>query len=59
NEIMLEAVSIGNMVKQASGKNMLELAHRILDKQPADKAASACCGSSSAEKTADTGGCCR
>lgn len=59
NEAMQEAVKIGDMVKQASAKNMLELAHRILDKQPADKAASTCSGNSSAEKTADTGGCCR
>lgn len=57
NETMQEAVKIGDMVKRASAKNMLELAGRILDKQPAN-AASACCGGTSTEEPAKTGGCC-
>lgn len=60
NQAMQQAVEIGDMVKQASAKNMLELAGRILDKPSADSTASACCGgSSSAEKPAESGGCCR
>jgi AhpD family alkylhydroperoxidase len=55
NLAMQQAVEIGNMVKQASTKNMLELAGRILDKP----SASTCCGSSSADKSADSSGCCQ
>lgn len=54
-QTMQQAVEIGDMVKQASANNMLELASRILDKP----AASACCGSAPDEKPAETGGCCR
>nr|WP_230874865.1 carboxymuconolactone decarboxylase family protein [Methylomonas sp. LL1] len=59
NQAMQQAVEIGDMVKQASAKNMLELASRILDKPSTDSTASACCGVSSAEKPAESGGCCR
>jgi len=59
NQAMQQAVEIGNMVKQASAKNMLELAGRILGNPSADGTTSACCGGSSAEKPADSGGCCR
>jgi AhpD family alkylhydroperoxidase len=59
NETMQLAVEIGDMVKQAASKNMLELAERILGKPTADSAVSACCGGSSAEKPAESAGCCR
>ncbi|MGR8979818.1 MAG: arsenite efflux transporter metallochaperone ArsD [Gammaproteobacteria bacterium] len=58
NETMLEAVKIGDMVKQASSKNMLALASRILGPQSADTSVSPSCGGTSAEKQAEAGGCC-
>jgi AhpD family alkylhydroperoxidase len=57
NETMQEAVKIGDMVKQASSKNMLELANRVLAKQSAGASVSSCCGGTSAEEPAKTGGC--
>lgn len=57
NEAMREAVKIGDMVKQASAKNMLNLAERILSKPETDSAASACGGGSSREPS-NAGGCC-
>lgn len=59
NETMQEAVKIGDMVKQASSKNMLELAGRVLAKQSDTSAVSSCCGGTSAEKPAKTDGCCQ
>ncbi|MGR8932890.1 MAG: arsenite efflux transporter metallochaperone ArsD [Gammaproteobacteria bacterium] len=59
-ETMQEAVAIGDMVKQASAQNMLELAGRILGKTTAENnTGSSCCGGTSAAKTSETGGCCR
>lgn len=58
-ETMQEAVAIGDMVKQASAQNMLELAGRILGKSSGEETGSACCGGGSAAKTSETGGCCR
>lgn len=55
NQAMQQAVEIGDMVKRASAKNMLELAGRILDKP----SASSCCGGAPDEKPAESGGCCR
>lgn len=55
NQAMQQAVEIGDMVKRASAKNMLELAGRILDKPTA----SACCGGAADEKPAESSGCCR
>lgn len=51
-EAMKEAVAIGDMVKQASSQNMLELAGRVIDKTQAGTG----CGGSS---TPESGGCCR
>ncbi|MBS4050085.1 MAG: arsenite efflux transporter metallochaperone ArsD [Methylomonas sp.] len=68
NQAMQQAVEIGDMVKRASAKNMLELAGRILDKPAASAccgntpdekpAATACCGSAPDEKPVESGGCC-
>ncbi|MDD1622592.1 MAG: carboxymuconolactone decarboxylase family protein [Methylococcaceae bacterium] len=58
-QTMQQAVEIGDMVKRASAKNMLELAGRILGNPTADSATSACCGGTSEKKTTDSGGCCR
>lgn len=58
NETMQEAVKIGDMVKQASSKNMLELAGRILGTQSDGASVSPSCGGTSAEKQAEAGGCC-
>lgn len=59
-ETMQEAVAIGDMVKQASAQNMLELAGRILGKTAADNdAGSSCCGGVSSVKISEIGGCCR
>jgi AhpD family alkylhydroperoxidase len=62
-DMMQEAVAIGDMVKQASAQNMLELAGRLLGKTTADNTTgSACCGGTSSVTTvkiAETGGCCR
>jgi AhpD family alkylhydroperoxidase len=61
-ETMQEAVAIGDMVKQASAQNMLQLAGRFLGKTTADTTGSTCCGGASnvsTVKIADIGGCCR
>lgn len=61
-DMMQEAVAIGDMVKQASAQNMLELAGRILGKTTTDNSGSACCGgesSISTVKISEIGGCCR
>lgn len=58
-ETMQEAVAIGDMVKQASAKNIMELAGRILGKTAADNTGSACCGGTAAVKISEIGGCCR
>jgi len=62
-DMMQEAVAIGDMVKQASAQNMLELAGRILGKTTADNSGSACCGGESSISTVKIseigGGCCR
>jgi AhpD family alkylhydroperoxidase len=57
-EAMQEAVAIGDMVKQASAQNMLELAGRLLNKSSDAKTGSACCGGSSAVKDAEKSSCC-
>ncbi|MGR8941665.1 MAG: arsenite efflux transporter metallochaperone ArsD [Gammaproteobacteria bacterium] len=58
NETMLEAVKIGDMVKRASSKNMLELAGCILGTQSAGASASPSCGGMSADQPDETGACC-
>jgi AhpD family alkylhydroperoxidase len=62
-DMMQEAVAIGDMVKQASAQNMLQLAGRFLDKKTAEEnTGSACCGGASSVATvniAELGGCCR
>ncbi len=56
-ENLLEAVGVGDMVKQAAGKNIVDLAKRILE--PSEKPASPCCGGSASEQTSESGACCR
>jgi AhpD family alkylhydroperoxidase len=58
-EAMQEAVAIGDMVKQASAQNMLELAGRILGTSSSANAASSCCGGASAATASETSTCCR
>lgn len=59
NQAMQQAVEVGDMVKRASAKNMLELAGRILDTPAAESTTSTCCGGSSSQKPAESSGCCR
>lgn len=58
-ETMREAVVIGDMVKQASTQNMLELAGRILGTSSSANAASPCCGGTSTATASETSTCCR
>ena len=51
---MREAIAVGRMVKEASAKNIIGLADKLV---PEAMKASSCCGSTKAEPAAATGCC--
>lgn len=57
-ESLVEAVNVGEMVKKASGQNILDLANRILGQEASEKETSSCCGNSKSNPKTDSSGCC-
>jgi AhpD family alkylhydroperoxidase len=58
HELLREAVRIGQAVKAASAKNILDLADRMLAGDEPKAASKPCCGGSAKADTSDAKGCC-